>query len=533
MTAAYLSRPDHIPTVAPDSRDKSLWELIEERAALTPDARMAIDEQGRTLTYREYQEWCERVAAGLAARGVVEGTRVSWVLPSRFEAFVLIGALSRLGAVQNPILPIYRQREIAFIAKQSECRLMVVPGVFRNVDYEAIAREATAELDVDVLVADPDLPEGDPATLGPPASGAGNPLRWLFYTSGTVADPKGARHTDRTMAGANLGMQWSMEVTADDKVAVVFPITHVGGLVWMFNAMETGCELLVVEIFSPDATPVFLAEHGVTCAGAGTVFWQAYLAAQRKQPGSPLFPDVRMFNGGGAPKPPNIHDELMKEMGAPVVSGWGLTETPIVTMLHIDDADDRKSVTEGRACPGVDLRTVTVDGAVAAPGEEGELQVRAQQLCLGYLDASLDADGFTTEPRSPGDPTPERRWFRTGDLGVIDAHGYVTITGRLKDIIIRKGENISAKEVEDVLFSHPKVADVAVIGLPDAASGERACAVVVCAEGETLSFLEMIEHVKAADLAPQKYPEQLELVDVLPRNPSGKVLKRDLRTRFS
>ena len=532
MAAAYLTRPDHIPTADVDGRDKSLWELITERAALTPDARMAIDEQGRTLTYREYRDWCERVAAGLAARGVGEGTRVSWVLPSRFEAFVLVGALSRLGAVQNPILPIYRHREIGFIARQSECRLMVVPGVFRNVDYGKMAREATADLDVDVLVADPDLPEGDPATLGPPASGAGNPLRWLFYSSGTVADPKGARHTDRTMAGANLGMQWSMEVTADDKVAVVFPITHVGGLVWMFNAMETGCELLVVEIFSPDATPPFLAAHGVTCAGAGTVFWQTYLAAQRAQPDTPLFPAVRMFNGGGAPKPPTIHGELMREMGAPVVSGWGLTETPIVTMLHVDDPDERKATTEGRACPGVQLRAVTLDGAVAAPGEEGELQVRAQQLCLGYLDASLDADGFTTEPVSPGDASPEARWFRTGDLGVIDAEGYVTITGRLKDVIIRKGENISAKEIEDVLFTHPKVADVAVIGLPDPASGERACAVVVCTEGEPLTFLEMTEHLKAADLAPQKIPEQLELVGVLPRNASGKVLKRDLRAQF-
>ena len=253
--------------------------------------------------------------------------------------------------MQNPILPIYRHREIAFIARQSECRLLIVPGVFRNVDYEKMAKEATADLGVEVLVAAPDLPEGDTATLGPPASGSGNPLRWLCYTSGTVADPKGARHTDRSMAGANLGMQWSMEVTSDDKVAVVFPITHVGGLVWMFNAMETGCELLLVEIFSPDRTPAFLAEHGVTCAGAGTVFWQTYLAAQRKQPGVPLFPDVRMFNGGGTPKPPQIHYELMAEMGAPAVSGWGLTETPIVTMVHIDDPDERKATTEGRGVP--------------------------------------------------------------------------------------------------------------------------------------------------------------------------------------
>ena len=274
---------------------------------------------------------------------------------------------------------------------------MVVPGVFRGVDYEKMAKEATADLAVEVLVAAPDLPEGDPATLpefAVPDGVDGYPLRWLFYTSGTMADPKGARHTDRTMAGANLGMQWAMEVTADDKVAVVFPITHVGGLVWMFNAMETGCELLVVEIFSPDATPAFLAEHGVTCAGAGTVFWQAYLAAQRTQPGTPLFPDVRMFNGGGAPKPPNIHDELVHEMGAPVVSGWGLTETPIVTMLHVDDPDERKALTEGRACPGVELRTVSVEGAVTGPGEEGELQVRAQQLCLGYLDSSARRRGI-------------------------------------------------------------------------------------------------------------------------------------------
>jgi cyclohexanecarboxylate-CoA ligase len=509
-----------------ETAGKSLWQLIDERASRTPDKRMAVDEQDRSWTYGEFRAWCERVAAGFAARGVREGTNVSWILPSRIEAFVLAGALARLGAVQNPILPIYRHREIGFITRQTGCELLVVPGTFRNVDYEKIAREATEDLDLEVMVADPDLPEGEPAVLGPPAGGDGNPLRWLFYTSGTVADPKGAKHTDASIAAANLGMQWSLRCDGRDRVAVVFPITHVGGLVWMFNTMETGAELLLVEIFSPETSPEFLARHGVTVAGAGTVFWQAYLAAQRRRPDSPLFPEVRVFAGGGAPKPPHIHYELMAEIGAPAIAGWGLTESPINTMMELDDPDEKKASTEGKACPGVELRAVTAGGALAAAGEEGELQVHGAQVCMGYLDSSLDADGFTFDDAG-------KRWFRTGDLGAIDDEGFVTITGRLKDIIIRKGENISAKEIEDLLFAHPKVLDVAVIGLPDPASGERACAVVVAAEGEPFTFLEMTEHLRAADLTPQKLPEQLELVDALPRNPSGKVLKRDLRKQFA
>ena len=250
----------------------------------------------------------------------------------------------------------------------------------------------------------------------------------------------------------------------------MFPITHVGGLVWMFNAMETGCELLLVEIFSPDGTPAFLAEHGVTCAGAGTVFWQAYLAAQRKQPGVPLFPDVRMFNGGGAPKPPQIHYELMAEMGAPAMSGGGSPRRPSTRWCTSTTPTSEKATTEG-GVPRRRAAGVTVDGAVADAGRGGRA-AGARPAGLPRLPRR--------EPRCRRRSPPIRRaasgWFRTGDLGVIDDAGYVTITGRLKDIIIRKGENISAKEIEDLLFAHPKVADVAVVGLPDPASGERACA---------------------------------------------------------
>ena len=503
-----------------DTTGKSLWQLICERADATPDKRMAYDEGGRVLTFGEYRAWSERVAAGLAAKGIGIGSNVSWVLPSRFEAMVLSAALARLGAVQNPILPIYRAREVGFIARQSNCSVMVVPGTFRGFDYAPMAAEATAGLGVEIIVADPDLPEGDPSTL-PDFVPAFDEMRWLFYSSGTTADPKGAKHSDHTMSASNVGMQWSMEVGPDDKAAVVFPITHVGGLIWLFNAMETGVELLMVETFSPADTPKWLGDHGVTCAGAGTVFWQMYLSAQRALPaGEKLMPEVRIFNGGGAPKPKSLHAEMMAEMGAPLIGGWGMTESPINTMIHVDDPDIKKATTDGRACPEVQIRIV-LDGAECGPNEEGELRLKGPQVCLGYLDASLDEEAFDDEG-----------WFRTGDLGVRDEGGWVSITGRLKDIIIRKGENISAKEIEDLLHTHPAVADAAVIGLPDDRSGERACAVMVLREGQTLTMPEMTEFLKEQHLPTYKLPEQLEIVTSLPRNPTGKVLKKDLRTTY-
>jgi acyl-CoA synthetase (AMP-forming)/AMP-acid ligase II len=400
----------------------------------------------------------------------------------------------------------------------------VVPGVFRGFDYAPMAHEVARELDhdVQVLVADPSLPEADPASVElPPYEPDLHGLRWLFYSSGTTADPKGAKHSDFSMSAANDGMQWSMEVGPDDRAAVVFPITHVGGLIWLFNAMQTGVELLMVETFDASATPAWLGANGCTCAGAGTVFWLTYLNTQRQLPsGERLLPDVRIFNGGGAPKPKSLHAEMMEAFGAPLIGGWGLTEAPINTMVHVDDPDDKKATTDGRPCPGVTIRVV-MDDRECDPGEEGELRVKGRQVCQGYLDPTLDADAFD-----------EDGWFRTGDLGIVDADGFVSITGRLKDIIIRKGENISAKEIEDLLFSHPAVADVAVVGLPDPSSGEIACAVVVLDDGASLAFDDMVAFLKEAELSRHKIPERLEIVDALPRNPSGKVLKKDLRATY-
>jgi cyclohexanecarboxylate-CoA ligase len=508
---------------------RNIWDLVVRRAEETPDREMAVDERGRRLSFGDYRARAERAAAGLAALGVGEGAVVSWVQPTTLEAMVLFGALRRLGAVQNPILPIYREREVGFIVRQAGSRLLIVPSTWRGFDYEAMARGVTEGTGTDVLVVDDQLPEGDPGSLPPPpdddTTAEGDvPVRFIYYTSGTTAEPKGARHGDRTLRTASLGMSERLGLAEDDRFAFVFPITHVAGGVYAYAALAYGLTFVLDQAFDPNTTIDLLRREGITQAGAGTFFHQTYLAAQQALPeGEQLFPHVRTFPGGGAPKPPSLHHELKEAFGAGVVSGYGLTEAPILTMNHHDAPDDVLATTEGPAVAGTRLRIVTVDGKGAGVGEEGEVRAKGPQVTLGYLDASLDAAAFD-----------EDGWFRTGDLGTLDAEGNLTITGRLKDVIIRKGENISAKEVEDLLFTHPRVADVAVIGLPDPDSGERACAVVVTPAGEEpITFEEMSQHLLAAGLITRKLPEQLEVVDALPRNPSGKIVKFELQARFA
>jgi acyl-CoA synthetase (AMP-forming)/AMP-acid ligase II len=512
-----------------DIDGRTLWEVIENRAAASRDVVMSKDETGRTMTFGEYKDAAERAAAGFAGMGIGEGTNVSWELPTWLESMVLVGALSRLGAIQNPLIPIYRAREVGFIAGQTGARLLIVPGEWRGFDYKGMGDEVAGQVDgLEVLVVNRDLPDGDPSTLPPPPAApddpADLPVRWLFYTSGTTADPKGAQHTDATVKASSTGMNAALAITSGDRSSLVFPFTHIGGITWLFTAFITGCSQVIVEAFDPKTTIPLMQQFDVTLAGAGTPFHLAYLSAQRAQPAQPLFPSVRAFPGGAAPKPPQLHYDIKAEMGGVgIVSGYGLTECPILAMNKTTDPDDKLANTEGAHTPGVDIRVVTLDGKPAGPGEEGEIRVIGPQLFRGYLDSSLDADAFDDDG-----------YFRTGDLGNLDAEGFITITGRLKDVIIRNGENISAKEIEDLLYTHPKVADVAVIGLPDPKTGERACAVVAGKDGvEPITFLEMSEFLRDQHLRVQAIPEQLELVDAVPRNPSGKILKHKLRERYA
>jgi acyl-CoA synthetase (AMP-forming)/AMP-acid ligase II len=280
----------------------------------------------------------------------------------------------------------------------------------------------------------------------------------------------------------------------------------------------------VLEAFVPSEAVEIFRRHGVTMAGGSTAFYQAFLAEQRKAPGPPVIPSLRALSGGGAPKPPEIFRSVLAEMGVRIIHGYGMTEIPMISMGSPSDTDEQLLATEGAPVTDAEIRIVSADGELAGVAVNGEVRVRGPMVCKGYTDPIITADAFDTDG-----------WFRTGDLGHLREDGHLVLTGRLKDVIIRKGENISAREVEELAYSHPKVGEVAVIGLPDAERGERVCAVVELAPGaDGLTLEELAEYLSAQGLMRQKIPEQLELLDALPRNETlRKVLKYQLRDRFT
>jgi len=503
----------------------TMWGLLEQRAAATPDAPMLLDDADRRLTFAEFKARAERVAAGFAALGVGEGTPVTWQLPTRIETVVASLALSRLGAVQNPIIPIYREREVGFALRQTAAALFLVPGTWRGFDYAAMGETIARGMDTppQVLVVYDSLPEGDPATLPAVPSGAGDPIRWIYFTSGTTSDPKGARHTDGTLLAGGRGLAAAVGISPSDIGSIAFPFAHIGGPDYLINVLTSGFPAVLLEAFVPAEAVKVFRRLGVTVAGGSTAFYTAFLAEQRKQPGEKVVPTLRMLSGGGAPKPPEIFYEVQREMGVIVAHGYGMTEVPMITQGSPTDSDEALANSEGAPVLGATIRIVLEDGSPAPTGAVGEVRVGGAMVCKGYTDPALDAAAFD-----------EDGFFRTGDLGHLRPDGHVTLTGRLKDVIIRKGENISAKEVEDLLYQHAQVGDVAVVGLPDRDRGERVCAVIEVAPGQKPPTLaELADYLQEAGLMVQKIPEQLEVVDQLPRNATLKVLKYQLRDQLA
>ncbi|GAA3378433.1 class I adenylate-forming enzyme family protein [Streptomyces racemochromogenes] len=549
--AAARTADDATATATALGRSATLWELIARRAALTPAATVLIQaadhpaaEQGaagqpaadreaadhpaadhpaadRTLTFGALRDRAERVAAGLYGMGVRPGTVVAWQLPTRIETVLLSAALARLGAVQSPVIPFYRDREVGFALRESKAEFFAVPGSWRGFDHTAMAHRLGAR---GVFEAYADLPDGDPAVLPPPPAD-GTSVRWIYWTSGTTSDPKGVLHTDRSLIAGGSCLAHALRLTPADVGSMAFPYAHIAGPDYTVMLLLYGFPAVLFEKFAmPDALAGY-RRHRVTVAGGSTAFYSMFLAEQRKDPSVRLLPSLRLLAGGGAPKPPEIYHAVVRELGCQLTHGYGMTEVPMITMGSPDDTPENLATTEGRPPRGMSIRITAPDGTPLPPGTDGEVRLRGEAVCQGYLnrpdtgEETFDADGYLI----------------TGDLGHLTPSGHLVLTGRSKDVIIRKGENISAKEVEDLLHQLPGVADAAVIGLPDEERGERVCAVVEQPPGAApLTLPQVTAHLRAQGLSPHKLPEQLELVDALPRNDAlRKVLKYRLRERYS
>jgi cyclohexanecarboxylate-CoA ligase len=513
------------------SLPSTFWELVTQAANERPTAPVISDDHGRSLTRSQLREAAEGTAAALQGLGVKPGTVVSWQLPTTIESVVLLVALARAGAVQNPLIPLLREAEVSFITRQVGTELLIVPEEWRGFRHGDMAADLARGIGFDVLKLDlADLGTRSPEDIRLPIAGADelapppsiHGARWIYYSSGTTADPKGARHTDSSVMSSSNALLELMGLGGDDIYPIPWPISHIGGVSVLTSSLRGGVHLVLFDSFDAATTPGRMALYKPTVLGTAVPFFRAYLEAAHQHSGGSLFPSLRLGCFGGAPVPGEIHDEMRATFDVPLVGSWGLTEFPNATSAAANDSAEIVSTSVGRPASGVSVRAINAKGDICVEGQEGELQLRGPQCFSGYVDQTLDAASIDADG-----------WFHTGDLGTIDSAGNVRITGRLKDIIIRNAENISVVEVEDFLYRHPAIADAAVVGIPDPRTGERVVAFVVLRDADSVSLAEMRDHCHLQGLAVHKCPEQLEVIEAIPRNAMGKVLKQELRSRLT
>lgn len=492
--------------------------FLDEAIAARGDRPMVHDAEV-TLSFAEVGHRADALAAGLRDLGVGAGDVVLVQLPNWWEAVVVHQALMRLGAVCCPVVPIYRTRELAFILAQARPVAVVTPHVFRRHDHAAMFAGLVPE-GTELLVVRPEGPLlrgardlADVAVDGAVVEDAAQPgdVCMLMYTSGTTADPKGVLHSHETLVHENQTIIDLAGLGEDDVVFMPSPVTHITGFLYglLLPAMLQA-PVVLLDVWDAGRAVELVAAHGATFTVGATPFLQGIVDVHESRGDTS---SLRLFLCGGADVPPALVRRADRVMGC-AARVYGSTEFPTACSGAPDDVIEVRADSDGRLIGAAEARVRDeVDGV-------GQLEVRGPEMFLGYLDAHLNEDAFTTDG-----------WFRTGDLASIEG-GAITIRGRSKDIIVRGGENISAKEVEDLLYLHADVEDVAVVAMPDPVMVERACAFVVPREGTHPDVESLGTWLGAQGLATQKRPERVELVDELPRTASGKIQKFVLRDRL-
>ena len=478
----------------------------------------------------------ERVAGALQARGIGRGDVVAVQLPGSYAGAVVQVAVGLCGAVLLPVVMIYGPREMDFVLRSSGASAVILAREHRGrpqADAVLSGLSPLPGLKFAVVVGD-DPPGHEAAGRGRPGHGAvgyaellrqpGGAYRRprpdpgdravLMYTSGTTADPKGVQHSHRTLLAEATSRVYTLNGPGARHLGL-FPPGHMAGLLSLLRILLLGTPTVIMQAWDAALAATLIDRHAVTSCGGAPVQLSGLLDQQAA--GTASLGTLRECLTGAAPVPPSLV-ERAEAAGITAFRSYGSSEHPTVSAGTIADPLARRAGTDGRLLAGNQVRLVDADGRDVPDGRDGEILTRGPELFTGYTDPALNAAAFL-----PGG------WFRTGDVGRTDADGYLTVTDRLKDIIIRGGENISAKEVEDLLVTHPAVADVAVIPAPDPALGERVCAVVVVRPGCTFDVEQAREHFAAAGAARQKTPELVVMVDELPRTPSGKVRKDVLR----
>jgi cyclohexanecarboxylate-CoA ligase len=515
--------------------DKTFDEFLAGTIAATPDklaiiADRADRDQPRRITYREFGRFIALAAAALREMGVGRGDVVAVQLPNWWEFAVTALACGRIGAIVNPLMPIFRARELSFMLDFAEAKVFITPKSFRGFDHEAMAAELKPQLPKlqHVIVVDGDGPNSfancllggseqfEAAAAGAAAEIRADELAVIMFTSGTTGSPKAVMHTMNTLMACNFGLAKRFGLTSDDVLLVCSPLGHMTGYAaGMMLGIWLGATIVLQDVWEARRGVNLMATEGVTFTAGASPFLSDICEAVAA--GAPRPAQLRSFLCAGAPIPPALIERAARELDLKVCSLWGMTESLASTLTEPSRAAEKSSKTDGRALEGVEVRVVTMAGEPAPLGETGRLLVRGAQMFLGYYKRpdieTFDADG----------------WFDTGDLAYMDDEGYIRINGRIKDVLIRGGENVPVVEIENLLFKHPAVLSAALVGFPDARLGERGCAFVVLRPGQSLDLPTLQAYMAENKVAKQYWPERIEIVGDLPRTPSGKVQKFSLR----
>jgi cyclohexanecarboxylate-CoA ligase len=505
-----------------DDLERHARERPEDRAAVEVDAEGGP----RELSWRELAAETDRIADMLLSLGVAHGEAVAFQLPNRLEFLSVALATLRIGAVCAPLMPIFRERELRFMLHESAARVLFVPDTFRGRDHLAMANEVATELPTleHVLVVADDGRMA-PADSHKPAAARplSNPPRphdiaQLLFTSGTSGEPKGVLHRHDVLTRAADAHIAHFGLGGDDVVYVPSPLAHQTGFLYgMWIALRLGVPQVLQAVWDAETGLEAMQRFGVTFVQAATPFLADLVREARERGETPGA--LRIFVATGAAIPRELAREARAVLKAEVGGAWGTTESCLGTAFVPGDPPELAWGSDGRPLHGVSIRVVDDTGAPLPPGTEGNFEVRSDCLFEGYLN----------RPQFTADAVTEDGYYRPGDLARIDEHGYLRITGRVKDVINRGGEKVPVAEIEQLLFSHPAVRDAAIVAMPDERLGERACAFVVLEDGVEFDFATMIEYLDGRQVAKTYWPERLELTEALPKTPSGKIQKYVLR----
>ena len=550
MTAGETPGRRKLPTAVVDGfyeqgwwRDRTIVDDFLATAARVPEKTAIVsyrvgEAEPHRLTYGELEQLSRRFAGALIDLGVEKGDVVSLQLPNSWEFPALVYGILRAGAVVNPLVPIFRSRELDFILDRTKSRVLIVPDRFRNHDHAAMALDllSTAdELEHVVVVGDRtagalsfdehflaqewEAAVGLDQQLAERAQRADD-LAQIQFTSGTTGEPKGVLHSHNTIHSGARVVDEVYGLGADDVCFMASTLAHQTGFGYgMVKPLALGMTIIYQDQWDAEQFLDAVETEGIAWTVSATAFAMDMVAAQRRRPRN--VDSFRYFVCGGAPIPPKVVEDAATVLGAELVAVWGMTENMVVTTTRPGEPVELVSDSDGTVVDWMEIRILGDDGRPVAVGGSGDLEVRGPSQALGYFH----------RPDLYREASPDNDWFATGDVARLRPDGGIRIVGRTKDLVIRGGENVPVAEVEDLLLRHPAVAEVAVVGVPDERLGERACA-VISVDGPPPSLPELTELLAEADMAKQFWPERLVVMDEMPRTPSGKIQKFRLRQRL-